>query len=206
MRLRPNRTAHGCCLRSLFIRCESCVLGDTLAGGHPSLLHFWDSIPAAGAPSFRVLCERMGGTELSSRKTRCIGPKFLPLPGTQGWGTLSCGDSKRNKTGGPPGECRRRKRKVPFGELRAGSRLALCLARSFDRLRISPAGSRFAHARKAAQARHALARDDIGASDPGLKSGASTIGASTSNRRGELSCPACAVGPSKAQTADSLRG
>jgi hypothetical protein len=44
-----------------------------------------------------------------------------------------------------------------------GRLLTRALSRkSFDRLRISPAGSRFAHARKAAQARHALARDDRG--------------------------------------------
>lgn len=38
-----------------------------------------DIIPAQGAPSFRVFCERVGGTDLNFRGAKCIGPRFPPL-------------------------------------------------------------------------------------------------------------------------------
>jgi len=43
------------------------------------------------------------GPRSSTRRTGRIGPRFPPLPRTQGWGTLSCGDSRRIiKVGHPP--------------------------------------------------------------------------------------------------------
>jgi hypothetical protein len=59
-------------------------------GGWPSLsaplLVSVDSIPAEGAPSFRVMCERVGRTDL--KFSRFIRRWFPPLQRTQGWGTL----------------------------------------------------------------------------------------------------------------------
>jgi len=55
------------------------------------------AIPIEGAPSFRVLCERVGGMDLNSipLSARRVGPRFPPfgsaqgrlLQRTQGWGT-----------------------------------------------------------------------------------------------------------------------
>jgi hypothetical protein len=59
-----------------------------------------DRIPAEGAPSFRVLCERVGSTGL--KPSRFLRPWFPPLQRTQGWGTPCRGGIGNRKGGTTP--------------------------------------------------------------------------------------------------------
>ena len=93
----PRSNRPRICLRPVWQSLFGDGDGGQRSGGWPTLDDSACDVSAGGAPSFRVVCERVGVTDATLRG---MGTRFPPLQRTQGWGVVVV--SKKRKVGHPP--------------------------------------------------------------------------------------------------------